>query len=1510
MPSPTNIDEQIDISDNHTFVERLAHYYSDFLATDFKKGSIPKRRFQSKDKLGRRNGISIEKFPTFAAKVSKLINKDFSKNASITIKSNEHTANLPKILVSAVNACIEALNFDNLQSLNSVAIDNFKESIKAVDCDLEIQCSNLFDQLRRNLGLEIGVEIVRILQPTFTRSGSNLIDALISVENDIAELFVYPFEEALPGALAELIGKNSDIKLLELVEETFSEVSGKTLLTNFFDGFSSGDLFTEINELASVEKLEDNLEYYLYVGQIKYNSYQFPLFYIPFKLEFNRGEVALTLEPRVLINKKAIDYIARIIQESTSTVGASVVEKRIIYIQPEDRIASLLDDSIQAILSAFQFGAEISFTGTKQRIENSSVILDNTVSLALFDKSDESMLTDYEELLDQLGTGGGELFGFLDKLIDSFLNENPKVIVEEVFDEWDEKETADRLVFDTPIPLAEEQRKILSALNNDHGKFITVEGPPGTGKSHTISAIAFDAILKGKSILILSDKKEALDVVENKLNETLSKVRPSEEFVNPILRLGKVGSNFRKITSTSSIENLRLQNREIKRGEKERTQRYDLAVAKLKANIKIKARKTSEIDITLIFDLERDISIFIDQNPEVEKLFLDCNEEFEEDLTAISDLMSLVHICRKFEPKFIEFSSNLGSDAEALSRSIELFRLIKDGAEKTKVFHDSPEMSFEKFQLLKEKLNELKSSRGFLGYLFAGKKINQIKEELFDAIGFEIASSNGSIVVQRIENLVKKAAEFYGLVTADFEDELQLIPSVLNLQDADKYSFKTAKDLMRLHNLILEGQIPFLNNDTEEVVFTLTDPKSEEAEFFDTFQQLRKKSQEIKNLFELNNYNYLLEKKEIETYNALKLASEIDRRVITFVDRYKSDAAILAKIIQRKMKFPRDKFDVIKSAFPCMICSLRDYAEYIPLEQEMFDIVIIDEASQVSIAQAFPAIIRAKKMIVLGDRKQFGNVKTTNASKELNSAYFAKVKDAILGNQNSIDTELEVKTDLLNISNSILDFMEGFSNFSIMLKKHFRGYPEMISFSSKYFYSYSLQAMKLRGKKIDDVLEFIHVEDDGNFDLYKNTNHLEAEEILKRVLEQLEKGDLNSVAVITPFNEQQAYISKIFSAHELYPDMLSKLKFRCFTFDSCQGEERDYIFYSFVASPGKDKLWTVLPKHLEQQGEEELDRNKRMQRLNVAFSRGKEKLIFVHSKPISDFSAGREVLNHYVQQIANANAVPDISAVDPNSKAEGRVLEWIQKMPIYLEYQPEIKPQFPIGDYLKRLDSKYNHPSYRVDFLLTFTIKEKQRDIILEYDGFEFHFNNKEEVDAGNWQYYLTEKDVEREHILEGYGYKMLRINKFNVGDDPIQTLNDRISEILKDFENKGASLIQEVLNDTAAAHEGFRTGTVRHCKKCDANKPKADFEDSSIPSGMRRYCKTCTKPPAAKRKRTISKSGTVKHTKKCPTCKKTFPLTEFVDKSNKSGKRSLCAKCKKISNRKKAERDRAWHNR
>ena len=93
--------------------------------------------------------------------------------------------------------------------------------------------------------------------------------------------------------------------------------------------------------------------------------------------------------------------------------------------------------------------------------------------------------------------------------------------------------------------------------------------------------------------------------------------------------------------------------------------------------------------------------------------------------------------------------------------------------------------------------------------------------------------------------------------------------------------------------------------------------------------------------------DYVGTKGKIESLNTQALAEYIDERFIEFYDTKKNDALALGKIIREKKRFPIDKFADIQRAFPCIIAGLRDYAEFIPLEREIFDLVIIDEASQV-----------------------------------------------------------------------------------------------------------------------------------------------------------------------------------------------------------------------------------------------------------------------------------------------------------------------------------------------------------------------------------------------------------------------------------------------------------------------------------------------------------------------------------------------------------------------------------
>src|SRR5207247_766160 len=56
-----------------------------------------------------------------------------------------------------------------------------------------------------------------------------------------------------------------------------------------------------------------------------------------------------------------------------------------------------------------------------------------------------------------------------------------------------------------------------------------VQGPPGTGKSHSITAIMLSALFLKKSVLLVSHKKPAIDVVFDKLEAEVAKALEMEK---------------------------------------------------------------------------------------------------------------------------------------------------------------------------------------------------------------------------------------------------------------------------------------------------------------------------------------------------------------------------------------------------------------------------------------------------------------------------------------------------------------------------------------------------------------------------------------------------------------------------------------------------------------------------------------------------------------------------------------------------------------------------------------------------------------------------------------------------------------------------------------------------------------------------------------------------------------------------------------------------------------------
>jgi superfamily I DNA and/or RNA helicase len=161
--------------------------------------------------------------------------------------------------------------------------------------------------------------------------------------------------------------------------------------------------------------------------------------------------------------------------------------------------------------------------------------------------------------------------------------------------------------------------------------------------------------------------------------------------------------------------------------------------------------------------------------------------------------------------------------------------------------------------------------------------------------------------------------------------------------------------------------------------------------------------------------------------------------------------------------------------------------------------------------------------------------------------------------------------------------------------------------------------MKIRGKPIDEVIKFSEVDAAEENHLYPNTNGKEVEFIISELHSLYESGIEVSVGIITPHTNQQKLLVEMISKTPEWEYYLNKLQLKIMTFDTCQGEERDIVYYSMVASPHSDKLWGVFIKDLAKVDIEE-DGQIKAQRLNVGFSRAKERIHFVLSKPIEDFS--------------------------------------------------------------------------------------------------------------------------------------------------------------------------------------------------------------------------------------------------------------------------------------------------
>lgn len=1391
------------------FVTEVARYFMDFLETDFHKVKNPKRQVQNRNSNNLQVGINLQKYKKYNSLVWKVIRSGFEDDALNQLKRGVHTNPIPQSLLQLILDQVALISQNEIDDTVRLFRNEIDLGISKNPNDTTAAINFGIDGIARVLREQFLAAFVKKIREPLEKIKTATVDSVYQIEEELTDILLQPFHDVVSSIVNQL-NLGQPVEAAESLAQIFElkDVQGK--MESFFNGFAAGDLFFEISELVNNKNLLDKQEFYLYFCDITYKNHTYPLFYIPVQIEKNAEGFGFTFDSLLYVNRKAIQFVSQDFNAEIERKGSlAAFLERIIYLaEPEKRqhLLGEIDRAIKEAVNYFGLNPYIDINvPERQTAKGANVQITNSCYLGLFDKSDESLVNDYEEILQMLNAGGGVLAGAFQQLIDDFIMSNPVSVVSQVEHEWDDQEPGEKLVYASPVPLNEEQRQILLALNKSDCKYITVEGPPGTGKSHTITAIACDAILKNKSVLVLSDKKEALDVVEDKITETMNKVRLDKNFQNPILRLGQAGNTYAKILSTTSMERIKEHYKAVRNDYKKLETNIDSSLASLKNEISSSIAAYEKIELPEIVEFSR-LEAYFDKAKDVPVDLAELHgDQLSDDKLAQMrvDMLELRNKLLNYDGKLANLFKNFYSTdlSVAAFRNFMTFLVIVNDCKADAKKH-LPELikiksaTTEGIDALEKYIADCAQLRsGLLGYMFKGGKVAALNDGLAQKLPHTFEQPQNQLpVLKTLVNVFrqsqqrKAAQEISGAFTfkSDFLKGIhQLLMLNIDLPGADECK-AISDSISGIESLLSQYKLTAAKiGANSSDIFTLAEnglTRYPDDEFEKLIRYLCLKNDLHDHFRKIPEQNYCEGKKVIEELVTAQMTYEMDRRVVDFFENHRNDAKTLVGVISKKQRFDKASFEKLKNSFPCILAGIRDFAEYIPLESEIFDLVILDEASQVSIAQAFPALLRGKKIIVLGDRKQFSNVKSNQARSDTNREYLNKLKEVFVDTISDESTKLE-RLGKFNIKTSILDFFERISNYNIMLRKHFRGYRETISYSSKFFYDDGLQAIKIRAKPIDDVIRFTPIEHDGRIELVENSNQLEIEAI-KAEVERIVKEEPNaSIGILTPHTNQQKLLQDAFSKHENYEHFQKQHKLKIMTFDTCQGEERDVILYSMVANPASDKLWGIFIKDrvgvdLEEGGQIKL------QRLNVGFSRAKERMHFYHSKPLDGFTGSiGEALQHYRRTLEDGHKLPDSESTDARSPMEKKVLHWLQDTSFFKMHRNaiELHTQFPLGEYIKQLDKRYSHPAYVVDFLLVYTdIDKKQHKIIIEYDGFEFHFQNSGEVNQFNYGEYHTEQDVYRQKVLESYGYNFLRINRFNVGKDPVETLDQRLAALVK----------------------------------------------------------------------------------------------------------------------------------
>jgi len=1181
---------------------------------------------------------------------------------------------------------------------------------------------------------------------------------------------------------------------------------------------------------------------YIFFHSISKDTNSFPLYFLEIEIRPSRSEVLLTF-PRdlLLINSPAINGYK--FEQVLTTPRSCTVDQADAHL-----------GTVEVFLQS-QYGISAPFIvepAFREIIhdEEERPSVQSRIGIQTITNEDKKLL-DYSEIMTRLDVGGGSRFT---DLVSTYIDGNIPNFQENVSREYKEKYPAkkpQRYITNSPIPINDSQKRILLALANEKNRLMVIDGPPGTGKSHTIAALTYWANEENKSVVITSHKKEALDVIDRMLTDKFKALHPQSK--PSIVRMDKeTGSeNGLQNTLQSAVVNaandrsLEFNNEAISSDtETVREELEQLLSERIDSSANAADTNTLLVEY---FSLTKSLS----SNESIQKAL--GNIPKRTGLTAaISDIQKSI-VANHFsslQGTSIEEYKWIHGKYEQLGEFLKACETVNNVPEEVLEIKTSLKSIPEDYKKLLAELatvfktnvplGELTTDHGASGFLanILGRGVSKEKKDkliqqlkslqhnsIVDAIARsagktretatlnDLAQATGKIEFKigfaryeawideyktLPENSEKSIPEIFTTIRQHrenpgiFEDEI--VAAVVEVFDVYGDVLTTVD--ITPDNL---GSIATKNSDTATQIWRLIELHAHLSDL-SVMPPLRG---------ELNEQYFELTQKRIEHTNDERFKK---------LNNHLNELQRIKVSYEGGKRFSREEVDVLLKNISCLIAEPSTISKYFPMEEDMIDVLIIDEASQVSIAESISLILRAKQVVVFGDEYQYGAVSAVNVNAKYSTSYFSEIinayqdefhtqvseeaKQQLVNEVSKEYSEEEQESDQLvrpdeiapgtilwlktfNIRTSTLSFAKAMANYTTSLKEHFRSFPEIISYSNEFFYKpaqLELIVNRIRTQPIDQTLQFMSVKTKG--EMAPNTNLDEIDAIINDITKRIDSGYTGTIGIIASFREQQARLDQAIQERLDMPRLKQNHKLAIWFVGDVQGEERDIIYYSFVEDKNINNadLASIYPVI---GGTADNVRSLKMQRLNVGFSRAKNTMVFVHSQDIEKYANTRlgDALKHY-HRVLEESKKNDMFVVDESvfdSPKEKELYQLLMQTKFVQDNKDAVHiiPQFPIGKYL-RAEFAAKIPDYRTDFLVTLNRGGKTQTLILEYDGLEYHFKNPNEVSSHNLSNEFIDYDIQRQLELESYGYRFLRINYFTLlPEHKGETKTDVLNQLL-----------------------------------------------------------------------------------------------------------------------------------